>query len=91
MRGEEYGLKEEKMKCIVCNSPDIKKKKVEEEIRIGNDVAFVSIEVLVCDSCGERYYDRRTMKELEDIERNIKEKNIPLEEVGRILRPTGIL
>ncbi|NQT25675.1 YgiT-type zinc finger protein [candidate division KSB1 bacterium] len=77
------------MKCIVCNSPDIKKKKVEEEIKIGNDVAFVSIEVLVCNGCGERYYDRRTMKELESIEKNIKERNIQLEEVGRILKPTG--
>ena len=79
------------MKCIICNSPDIKKKKVEEEIKIGNDVAFVSIEVLVCTGCGERYYDRRTMKELEDIEKNIKERNIQLEEVGRILKPTGTL
>ena len=79
------------MRCIICNSPDIKKKVVEEEIRIGKDVAFVSIEVLVCNSCGERYYDRKTMKELEEIERNIKGKNIKLEQVGRILKPTGTM
>ena len=79
------------MKCVICNSPDIKKKMVEEEIRIGKDVAFVSIEVLVCNNCGERYYDRRTMKELEEIERNIKGKNIKLEQVGRILKPTGTM
>ncbi|GAH40099.1 unnamed protein product, partial [marine sediment metagenome] len=36
--------------------------------------------------CGERYYDRRTMKRLEEIEQSIKEKRMPLQKVGRVLR-----
>jgi len=74
------------MKCVICNSPDITKKKVEEEIRENSDVILVPIKVLVCEECGERYYDRRTMKRLEEIEQSIKEKRMTLQKVGRVLR-----
>lgn len=74
------------MKCVICNSPDITEKKVEEEIRENSDVILVPIKVLVCEECGERYYDRRTMKRLEEIEQSIKEKRTPLQKVGRVLR-----
>jgi len=74
------------MKCVICNSPDITKKKVEEEIRENSDVILVPIKVLVCEECGERYYDRRTMKRLEEIEQSIKEKRMPLQKVGQVLR-----
>jgi hypothetical protein len=57
---------------------------VEEEIRIGDDITFVTIETLVCDECGERYYDRRTMKKLENIEQAVKEKKVPLDEIGKV-------
>jgi YgiT-type zinc finger domain-containing protein len=43
------------MKCVICGSPDIKEKNVE------NDIVMVSIKTLVCGSCGERYYDRKTL------------------------------
>jgi len=52
------------MKCIVCKSPDIQMKKVEEEIKFEKDIILVLIEVFVCNDCGERYYDSRTMKKL---------------------------
>ena len=74
------------MKCVICNSQDITRRKVEEEIRKNSDVILVPIEVLVCERCGERYYDRRTMKRLEDIEQSIKEKRASLQKVGRVLR-----
>ncbi len=74
------------MKCVICNSQDITRRKVEEEIRKNSDVILVPIEVLVCEGCGERYYDRRTMKRLEDIEQSIKEKRTSLQKVGRVLR-----
>jgi YgiT-type zinc finger domain-containing protein len=74
------------MKCVICNSQDITRRKVEEEIRKNSDVILVPIEVLVCEGCGERYYDRRTMKRLEDIEQSIKEKRASLQKVGRVLR-----
>lgn len=74
------------MKCVICNSSIIEKKQVEEEVRDGDNVVLISIEVLVCRQCGERYYTRQIMKKLEEIEEKIKEKKIPLKEVGRVLK-----
>lgn len=37
-------------------------KSVKEEIRSDKDILLIPIEVLVCLSCGERYYDRKAMK-----------------------------
>ena len=74
------------MKCVICNSSIIEKKHVEEEIRDGNNVVLIPLEVLVCRQCGERYYTRQIMKKLEEIEEKIKEKKISLKEVGRVLK-----
>ena len=74
------------MKCIICNSPNIEKRAVEEEIRLGEDVVLVPVEVLVCLSCGERYYDRRTIKFLEEIEDKIVAKQVNLRSVGQVLK-----
>ena len=74
------------MKCVICNSSIIEKKQVEEEVRDGNNVVLIPIEVLVCRQCGERYYTRQIMKKLEKIEEKIKEKKISLKEVGRVLK-----
>lgn len=74
------------MKCVICNSSIIEKKQVEEEVRDGNNVVLIPLEVLVCRQCGERYYTRQIMKKLEEIEEKIKEKKISLKEVGRVLK-----
>ena len=71
---------------LVCKSPDIEKKKVEEEIKFGKDIILVPIEVLVCNNCGERYYDSRTMKELEEIKSRLGKKDLAVEDVGKVLR-----
>jgi len=59
---------------------------VEEEVRINNDVVLIPIETLVCLSCGEHYYDRRTMKFLEEVTAQVKSENAVLEPVGQVLR-----
>ena len=59
------------MKCVICSSQDIEKKYVDEEIRVKNDVVMVNINTLVCGTCGERYYDRQTMKKLEEIKETL--------------------
>jgi len=76
------------MKCVICNGGDIQKKQVDEEVRKGNDVILVPIETLVCLSCGERYYDRRTMRHLEDITEKIKSDKAELTQIGQVLRAT---
>ncbi|KKL62432.1 hypothetical protein LCGC14_2185270 [marine sediment metagenome] len=74
------------MKCVVCKSDDINKKSVDEELKRGTDIVFVPVEVLVCNSCGERYYDRKTMQFLEDIGEKIRDEKISLSPVGKVLK-----
>jgi len=74
------------MKCVICKSSDIQTKVVDEEMKSGTDILLVPIEVLVCNHCGERYYDRRAMKRIEDIRSRIKQKDLKVEEVGKGMR-----
>ena len=75
------------MKCVVCNSEDIVKKTVDEEFKSGDDIILYPVEVLVCNACGERYYDRPTMMKLEEIRKKIREKTIAVAKVGEVFRP----
>jgi YgiT-type zinc finger domain-containing protein len=74
------------MKCVVCNSSNIEMKSVEEEIRSDKDILLIPLDVLVCLSCGERYYDRKTMKKIEEMRSKLKKHDLKVEEVGRVLR-----
>lgn len=74
------------MKCIICQGEDIQLTTVNEELKIGNDIVYVSIKIPVCHTCGEKYYDRRTMKFLDELNQKFRletPKNLP--EVGKIL------
>jgi YgiT-type zinc finger domain-containing protein len=75
----------EAMKCIVCHDDRIQKKMVTEEFSLGKDIVCCQVEAQVCQSCGERYYDRRAMRLLEDMERRVKEGSAELKEVGKVL------
>ena len=74
------------MKCIICHSTDITLRRVNEQLSRGEDLILVPVEVLVCNHCGERYYDRRTMKRLEEIEDAVNAGRVSLERVGEVLR-----
>ncbi len=74
------------MKCVICRNSDIQMKAIEEEIKSRGDIFLVPMQVLVCSSCGERYYDRKAMKILEEMRSKIEEKSLEVKEVGRILR-----
>jgi len=74
------------MKCVICKSTDINTKMVEEEIRRGDDIVLVPIEVLVCANCGERYYSRAAMHQLEELKTKVRDQSVTLENVGKILR-----
>jgi YgiT-type zinc finger domain-containing protein len=73
------------MKCVICHGDNIETKSVQEILTIGNDVVYVPLNVLVCRSCGERYYDRRAMHVLETAEKKLQEGQVQLEEVGKVL------
>ena len=74
------------MKCIICHSTDITVRLVNEQLSRGEDLILVPVEVLVCNNCGERYYDRRAMKRLEEIEDAVNADQVSLERVGEVLR-----
>lgn len=74
------------MKCVICKSSDIQMKKIEEEIKLELDIIFVPMEVLVCQNCGERYYDRKAMRKLEEIRSKLRKHDLEVEEVGKVLR-----
>ena len=74
------------MKCIICHSTDISLRRVNEQLSRGEDLILVPLEVLVCNNCGERYYDRRAMKRLEEIEDAVDAGHVSLERVGEVLR-----
>ena len=74
------------MKCIICHSTDISLRRVNEQLSRGEDLILVPVEVLVCNNCGERYYDRRAMKRLEEIEDAVDAGHVSLERVGEVLR-----
>jgi len=77
------------MRCVICGSPYIEDKEVEEEIKVGNDIIIVPIKVKVCMNCGERYYDRETMKMLEDVEDKIEKRQLKFELIGKVLKVAG--
>lgn len=74
------------MKCIICHSTDISVRCVNEQLSRGKDMILVPVEVLVCNNCGERYYDRRTMQKLEEMEDAVNDARLSLERVGEVLR-----
>ncbi len=74
------------MKCVICKSSDIQKKMIEEEIKSGMDIVLIPLNVLVCMNCVERYYDRNTMRKIEDVRSRIKQKSLEVEEVGKVLK-----
>jgi YgiT-type zinc finger domain-containing protein len=76
------------MKCVICHSTEIVLRQVDEHILRGEDLVLVPVKVLVCKNCGERYYDRRTLKHLEEIESDLDAGLIPLERIGEVLRVT---
>ncbi len=75
------------MKCVICKGNDIEVKTVDEQIAVGEDILLIQLILPVCSQCGERYYDRKALKIIEDVRAKAKEKSLIAEQVGKILRP----
>lgn len=73
------------MDCVICHGKEIEKTDIKEEIKTGNDIIYVSINIPVCKNCGERYYDRSTIQALEGIREKLEKKELKLKEVGKVL------
>jgi len=79
-------FKEEKMKCVICKGSDIELKTVDEQIRAGTDIILIPMNLLVCSNCGERYYDRKAMKKVEETRDRLKNQELDVEQVGKVMR-----
>lgn len=73
------------MKCVICHGEDVQLKDVAEELKINSDVVMIPVRVLVCQSCGERYYSRQAMQILEKAEIELKGGTAKLREIGKVL------
>jgi len=76
---------EKAMKCIVCHGQDVRLADVREQLKIGQDIVYVPIQTLVCQACGEAYYDRRTIRFLEEAAAKLRQNRDNLEEIGKVL------
>jgi len=74
------------MKCVVCHSPDIVEKRVDEEIRIGDNIFLLDVEALSCKNCGESYFDRKAMRKIEEARTRLREHSVTFQEVGKVFR-----
>jgi YgiT-type zinc finger domain-containing protein len=73
------------MKCVICHGDEMKVMEVKEEFLVDNNIICVPVKVPVCQSCGERYYDRRTVRFLEEVEKKLTEKGTKLKQTGKVL------
>jgi YgiT-type zinc finger domain-containing protein len=73
------------MKCLVCQGLEIVPQTAKEAIPVGEDLIYVSIKIPVCQICGERYYDRKTMRYLEQVEEELRAGHGELRQVGKLL------
>lgn len=74
------------MKCIICHGEQISQTEVFEEIPVGSDIVRVPVRVTVCETCGERYYDRATMRHLERVREDVAKDRTRLQVIGKVLQ-----
>ena len=74
------------MNCIICHGEQVSPGEVLEEIPLGSDIVRVPVTVMVCRTCGERYYDQATMRRLERLREDITKDRARLQVVGKVLQ-----
>lgn len=77
---------EEMMICVICHGEQIEVQEVREELEIATDIVWVPTRVPVCGTCGERYYDRPTLRYLEQVEKALRAGSGKTREIGRVLK-----
>lgn len=74
------------MKCLVCNGSNIQAERVDEQIRAGEDIVLLQMDILVCETCGERYFDKKSMKKIEKAREQLRDRKLKVKEVGKVMR-----
>ena len=73
------------MNCVVCYGNEIETTDVKEEFAVSDDIIYVPIRIPVCKTCGERYYDRKTIRFLEEVKDKLDKEELELKEIGKVL------
>jgi len=73
------------VKCVICKGDDIRSAEVKEELTSGTDIVYITITIPVCRTCGERYYDLRTMRKLEEATQKLRNNQLNVRPIGRVL------
>ena len=73
------------MKCVICKGDDIRTAEVKEELKSGKDIVYITITIPVCRTCGERYYDLRTMRRLEEAAQKPRDNQLDVRPIGQVL------
>jgi len=74
------------MKCLVCNGSNIQAERVDEQIRAGENIVLLQMDILVCETCGERYFDKKNMKKIEKVREQLRDHKLKVKEVGKVMR-----
>lgn len=77
-------------KCFRCGSTDIQDRLVEELVRQGKYVVALRLPANVCSNCGERYFDRDHVTQIEDIRPRLEHRELDgFRVTGELLEPVG--
>ena len=71
------------MKCVFCGG-EVKKRMVEEEIKVFNDFILFEMEVDVCKSCNEKYYSEGQIDEMILLKKRLQKEKEGCKEIGRV-------
>jgi len=67
-------MKKKLAKCIHCGIGKTSIKSVEKILSSNNNTAIVKVNAEVCDHCGEKFYEPETVRYLERIKKELKNK-----------------
>ena len=76
------------MTCVICKRGEVRAKKVEAEIKIGNDHLLVVVDAEACAECGEAYYSADAMRHLERVREDFVHKAIAPPAIGTVYQLT---
>lgn len=72
------------MQCVICKRGEVKPATVEAELKVGGDRLLVPVEAEACSECGEAYYSTETMRYLECVREDFRQKAISPASIGNV-------
>ena len=77
-------------RCLRCGSEDLACREVEKLVRGGSDVVALVVSATICHRCGERYFDKAALEQLEAARTALESGDLEAyQPVGQMLRPAS--